>query len=60
MPHIRGNVLDTHPYQVEGINEDFVPKNLLFAFVDEVVTGLPVGLEHVDDLLTDLRQALEP
>ena len=29
---------DSHPYKVEGIGEDFVPKNLLFQYVDSVVT----------------------
>ncbi len=29
---------DSHPYKVEGIGEDFVPKNLLFQYIDEVVT----------------------
>ncbi len=29
---------DSHPYKVEGIGEDFVPKNLMFEFVDSVVT----------------------
>ena len=29
---------ETHPYKVEGIGEDFIPKNLLFEFIDEVVT----------------------
>ena len=29
---------DSHPYKVEGIGEDFVPKNLLLQYVDSVVT----------------------
>lgn len=29
---------DSHPYKVEGIGEDFVPKNLLFHYIDSVVT----------------------
>jgi cystathionine beta-synthase len=29
---------DSHPYKVEGIGEDFVPKNLLFEYIDDVVT----------------------
>jgi cystathionine beta-synthase len=29
---------DSHPYKVEGIGEDFVPKNLLFQYIDDVVT----------------------
>ena len=29
---------DSHPYKVEGIGEDFVPKNLLPQYIDEVVT----------------------
>jgi cystathionine beta-synthase len=29
---------DSHPYKVEGIGEDFVPKNLLIQYIDEVVT----------------------
>ncbi len=29
---------ETHPYKVEGIGEDFIPKNLLFKFIDDVVT----------------------
>jgi cystathionine beta-synthase len=29
---------DSHPYTVEGIGEDFVPKNLLFRYIDRVVT----------------------
>jgi len=29
---------DSYPYTVEGIGEDFVPKNLLFQHIDEVVT----------------------
>ena len=29
---------DSHPYKVEGIGEDFVPKNLLFEYIDSVVT----------------------
>lgn len=29
---------DSHPYKVEGIGEDFVPKNLLFKYIDDVVT----------------------
>ncbi|MBI2090330.1 MAG: cystathionine beta-synthase [Deltaproteobacteria bacterium] len=29
---------DSHPYKVEGIGEDFVPKNLLFECIDDVVT----------------------
>jgi cystathionine beta-synthase len=29
---------DSHPYKVEGIGEDFVPKNLLFQYIDSVVT----------------------
>jgi cystathionine beta-synthase len=29
---------DSHPYKVEGIGEDFVPQNLRFEFIDEVVT----------------------
>jgi cystathionine beta-synthase len=29
---------DSHPYKVEGIGEDFVPKNLLFNYIDSVVT----------------------
>jgi cystathionine beta-synthase len=29
---------DSHPYKVEGIGEDFVPKNLRFEYIDRVVT----------------------
>ena len=29
---------DSHPYKVEGIGEDFVPKNLLLQYIDSVVT----------------------
>jgi cystathionine beta-synthase len=29
---------ETRPYKVEGIGEDFVPKNLLFKYIDDVVT----------------------
>jgi cystathionine beta-synthase len=29
---------DSHPYKVEGIGEDFVPKNLLIEYLDDVVT----------------------
>jgi cystathionine beta-synthase len=29
---------DSHPYKVEGIGEDFVPKNLLLEYIDSVVT----------------------
>ncbi|HEX7229185.1 MAG TPA: cystathionine beta-synthase [Candidatus Binatia bacterium] len=29
---------DSHPYKVEGIGEDFVPKNLLMQYIDDVVT----------------------
>jgi cystathionine beta-synthase len=29
---------DSHPYKVEGIGEDFVPKNLLIECIDDVVT----------------------
>ena len=29
---------DSSPYKVEGIGEDFVPKNLAFQYIDEVVT----------------------
>lgn len=29
---------DSHPYKVEGIGEDFVPKNLLLQYIDDVVT----------------------
>jgi cystathionine beta-synthase len=29
---------DSHPYKVEGIGEDFVPKNLLPQYIDDVVT----------------------
>jgi cystathionine beta-synthase len=29
---------DSHPYKVEGIGEDFVPKNLMFEHIDSVVT----------------------
>jgi cystathionine beta-synthase len=29
---------DSHPYKVEGIGEDFVPKNLLLEHIDGVVT----------------------
>jgi cystathionine beta-synthase len=29
---------DSHPYKVEGIGEDFVPKNLRFEYIDDVVT----------------------
>lgn len=29
---------DSHPYKVEGIGEDFVPKNLLIQYIDDVVT----------------------
>lgn len=29
---------DSYPYKVEGIGEDFVPKNLLFQYIDDVVT----------------------
>jgi cystathionine beta-synthase len=28
---------DSHPYKVEGIGEDFVPKNLLLQYIDDVV-----------------------
>jgi cystathionine beta-synthase len=30
--------IDSHPYKVEGIGEDFVPKNLQFQHIDSVVT----------------------
>src|ERR1043166_463604 len=29
---------DSHPYKVEGIGEDFVPQNLRFEYIDDVVT----------------------
>lgn len=29
---------ETRPYKVEGIGEDFIPKNLLFQYIDDVVT----------------------
>jgi len=29
---------DSHPYKVEGIGEDFLPKNLLLQYIDDVVT----------------------
>jgi len=29
---------DSHPYKVEGIGEDFLPKNLLLEYIDDVVT----------------------
>jgi cystathionine beta-synthase len=29
---------DSHPYKVEGIGEDFVPKNLRFEHIDDVIT----------------------
>jgi len=29
---------ETRPYKVEGIGEDFIPKNLLFEYIDDVVT----------------------
>lgn len=29
---------DSHPYKVEGIGEDFIPKNLLFEYIDTVIT----------------------
>ncbi len=29
---------DSFPYKVEGIGEDFVPKNLLFEYIDDMVT----------------------
>lgn len=29
---------DSHPYKVEGIGEDFVPKNLLLQYIDDIVT----------------------
>jgi cystathionine beta-synthase len=29
---------DSHPYKVEGIGEDFVPKNLLLQYIDDVVS----------------------
>ncbi len=29
---------DSHPYKVEGIGEDFLPKNLLLKYIDDVVT----------------------
>ncbi|MGH7817840.1 MAG: cystathionine beta-synthase [Candidatus Binatia bacterium] len=29
---------DSYPYKVEGIGEDFVPKNLRFEYIDSVVT----------------------
>ncbi|HEU4344241.1 MAG TPA: cystathionine beta-synthase [Candidatus Binatia bacterium] len=29
---------DSHPYKVEGIGEDFAPKNLMFEYIDNVVT----------------------
>lgn len=29
---------ESRPYKVEGIGEDFVPKNLLFEYIDDVVT----------------------
>ena len=28
---------DSHPYKVEGIGEDFLPKNLLLQYIDDVV-----------------------
>jgi len=32
------NWSDSHPYKVEGIGEDFVPQNLRFEYIDDVVT----------------------
>src|SRR4029077_209122 len=36
--HQKWDWTDSHPYKVEGIGEDFVPKNLLFQYIDDVVT----------------------
>ena len=36
--HEKWSWSDSHPYKVEGIGEDFVPKNLLAQYIDDVVT----------------------
>src|ERR671924_1931534 len=36
--HEKWSWTDSHPYKVEGIGEDFVPKNLLSQYIDDVVT----------------------
>ncbi|MBI4525142.1 MAG: cystathionine beta-synthase [Deltaproteobacteria bacterium] len=45
---------DSYPYKVEGIGEDFVPKNLLFQHIDDVVT-----ISDRDSFLTARRLARE-
>jgi cystathionine beta-synthase len=45
---------DSHPYKVEGIGEDFVPKNLLFRYIDDVVT-----VSDRESFLTGRRLARE-
>ena len=32
------NWTDSHPYKVEGIGEDFIPENVRFEYMDDVVT----------------------
>src|SRR5439155_19462025 len=48
---------DSHPYKVEGLGEDFVPRNLLFEYIDSVVTVsdrvsvlMGMGLTRVEGL----------
>jgi len=45
---------DSHPYKVEGIGEDFVPKNLLIQYIDDVVT-----VSDRDSFLTGRRLTRE-
>ena len=46
--------IDSHPYKVEGIGEDFVPKNLLIQYIDDVVT-----VSDRDSFLTGRRLTRE-
>jgi cystathionine beta-synthase len=45
---------DSYPYKVEGIGEDFVPKNLLMQYIDDVVT-----VSDRDSFLTGRRLTRE-
>ena len=45
---------DSHPYKVEGIGEDFLPKNLLMQYIDDVVT-----VSDRDSFLTGRRLTRE-